>query len=219
MATSSLLAGLTILIIGDSHLATPDFLLNPLHDALSRQGAQVHSLGICGANAGDWLKATPSPCGGAERRGTAEATVLVGASTRPIGDLLDNDKPSLILIVMGDTMASYDKPSFPKAWIWKQTDSLVKAIAAHHTPCVWIGPNWGSEGGMYGKTYERVKTMSDFLGKNVAPCSYIDSLQFSSKGQWATIDGQHLTRTGYQTWSDDIVKALLHAPALKAVEK
>ncbi|WP_419737301.1 SGNH/GDSL hydrolase family protein [Pseudomonas sp. COR18] len=212
MATSSVLAGLTVLIIGDSHLATPDFLLNPLHEALSRQGAQVHSIGICGASAGDWLKATPSPCGGAERRGSAEATVLDNATTRPIGQLLDSDKPDITVIVMGDTMASYDKPSFPKAWIWQQTNSLVKALADHHSPCVWVGPSWGSEGGKYGKTYERVRTMSDFLGKSVAPCRYIDSLQFSGKGQWATIDGQHLTLTGYRAWSDAIVKALLQMP-------
>ncbi|SDS49865.1 hypothetical protein SAMN05216598_1780 [Pseudomonas asplenii] len=212
MATSSVVAGLTFLIIGDSHLATPYFLLNPLHEALSRQGAQVHSLGICAANAGDWLKATPSPCGGAERRGNAEATVLDNASTRAIGELLDSDKPDLVVIVMGDTMASYDKPSFPKAWIWQQTNSLVKAIAAHQRPCVWVGPSWGSEGGKYGKTYERVRTMSDFLSKSVAPCRYIDSLQFSGKGEWATIDGQHLTLTGYKAWSDAIVKALLQMP-------
>ena len=82
----SILAGMTILMIGDSHLATPDYLISTLHDSLVTQGAKVHTLGICGANAGDWLKATPGTCGGAERRDSEKAVVLGGkAATVPIG--------------------------------------------------------------------------------------------------------------------------------------
>lgn len=87
----------------------------------------MHTLGICGANAGDWLKATPGTCGGAERRGTEKTVVLGGkAATLPISQLLATDKPDLVLIVMGDTMASYTKPAFPKAWLWQQTTALTK---------------------------------------------------------------------------------------------
>ncbi|MNT91929.1 hypothetical protein D3C72_2331090 [compost metagenome] len=60
---------------------------------------------------------------------------------------------------------------------------------------------------------------SKFLAANVAPCSYIDSLQFSKPGQWATVDGQHLTAPGYKAWSQDISKALLEAPAVKEAKK
>lgn len=216
MATASVLAGLTILMIGDSHLATPDYLIGSLHDSLVQQGAKVHTLGICGANAGDWLQATPGTCGGAERRGSEKAVVLGSkAATVPISQLLAADKPDLVLVVMGDTMASYTKPAFPKAWLWQQTTAFTKALATSGTRCVWVGPNWGTEGGKYGKTYARVEMTSKFLASNVAPCSYIDSLQFSKPGQWATVDGQHLTGPGYKTWSDNIGKALLQAPAVK----
>ncbi|CAM3312668.1 SGNH/GDSL hydrolase family protein [Pseudomonas floridensis] len=220
MATASIIAGMTILIIGDSHLATPDYLIHTLHDNLVQQGAKVHSLGICGANAGDWLKATPGTCGGAERRDAQKTEVLGSkASTLPIGELLASDKPDLVLIVMGDTMASYTKPAFPKAWLWQQTTALTKEIAASGTRCAWVGPNWGTEGGKYGKTFARVELTSKFLAANVAPCSYIDSLQFSKPGQWATVDGQHLTGPGYKTWSDSISKALLETPAVKDAHK
>lgn len=216
----SILAGMTILMIGDSHLATPDYLISTLHDSLVTQGAKVHTLGICGANAGDWLKATPGTCGGAERRDSEKAVVLGGkAATVPISQLLATDKPDLVLIVMGDTMASYTKPAFPKAWLWQQTTALTKEISANGTRCVWVGPNWGTEGGKYGKTFARVEMTSKFLAANVAPCSYIDSLQFSKPGQWATVDGQHLTAPGYKTWSQDISKALLEAPAVKDAKK
>ena len=199
---SSLLAGLSILIIGDSHMATPNYLIGGLHDDLIRKGANVHSIGICGANAGDWLKVSPGGnCGAAERRGKAPAQALRGkASTTPIKELIAKDKPDLVLIVIGDTMAGYDKPSFPKAWIWQQTASLTKAIGATGTQCAWVGPNWGTEGGKYGKTYAKVKQMSAFLAANVAPCSYVDSLKFSKPGEWATTDGQHLNVQGYQKW-------------------
>ena len=52
---SALLAGLTILIIGDSHMvqvplaATTSTLLIALHDDLLQQGATVHSVGVCGS--------------------------------------------------------------------------------------------------------------------------------------------------------------------------
>lgn len=207
------LAGMTVLIIGDSHLATPEYLIGSLHDSLVQQGAKVHTLGVCGANAGDWLKVTPGTCGGAERRDREKAVVLGSkAATRPIRDLLAADKPDLVLVVMGDTMAGYTKPAFPKAWAWQQTTSLTKEIAAAKAQCVWVGPTWGSEGGKYGKTYTRVEQVSKFLSSNVSPCRYIDSLAFSKPGQWATVDGQHLTGPGYKTWSDSITKVLLKKP-------
>ncbi len=203
---SSLLAGLSILIIGDSHMATPNYLIGGLHDDLIRKGANVHSIGICGANASDWLKASPGgACGAAERRGKAPAVILRGkASTTPIKELIAKDKPDLVLIVMGDTMASYDKPSFSKTWVWQQTSGLTKAIGETGTQCAWIGPNWGTEGGKYGKTYAKVKQISAFLSVNVAPCSYVDSLKFSKPGQWSTTDGQHLTAQGYKLWGSAI---------------
>ena len=95
---SSLLAGLSILIIGDSHMATPYYLIGGLHDDLIRKGANVHSIGICGANAGDWLKATPGgSCGAAERRGKEPAVALRGkAMTTPITRTLASPEGSSI---------------------------------------------------------------------------------------------------------------------------
>ncbi|MGE8405489.1 MAG: SGNH/GDSL hydrolase family protein [Pseudomonas sp.] len=218
---ASLIAGLTILMIGDSHLATPDYLIKDLHNNLVQQGAKVHSLGVCGSNAGDWTTTSPAgKCGGAERRNSDKAVVLgTKASTQPVSQLVAADKPDLIIVVMGDTMADYKKPAFPKTWAWQETTKLTKAIAATGTRCVWVGPNWGSEGGKYGKTYDRVELASKFLASNVAPCEYIDSLKFSKKGQWATIDGQHLTSLGYASWSKSITDALLASPTVKEAKK
>lgn len=211
-----LLAGLSVLIIGDSHLATPNYLISTLHDDLSRRGAVVHTLGICGTNAGDWLKVTPGTCGGAERIGAGKVTLLgSNAATRPIAQLIEQEKPGLVVVVMGDTMAAYDKPTFPKTWAWQQVTGLTGAIAATGAKCVWVGPAWGSEGGKYGKTYARAELMSAFLAANAAPCSYVDSLKLSTKGQWTTIDGQHLTTTGYQHWGSAIGKAIANLPAAK----
>jgi len=209
----SLLAGLTILMIGDSHLATPNYLIGALHEDLLRQGAKsVHTIGVCGSTPGEWLAATPGTCGGAERTGSGKAVVKGNAAaTVPVAQLIANEKPDLVILVFGDTMAAYTKPDFPKTWAWQQTTSLVKAIASTNTRCAWVGPAWGSEGGKYGKTYARVQLVSKFLAANSAPCQYIDSLQFAKPGQWATVDGQHFTPTGYKQWSDAIAKALVSA--------
>jgi hypothetical protein len=61
------LAGLTILVLGDSHMAGHDYLLSSLHDALENQGAVVHSYGMCGASADAWLERTTVSCGRGER--------------------------------------------------------------------------------------------------------------------------------------------------------
>jgi lysophospholipase L1-like esterase len=50
--------------------------------------------------------------------------------------------------------------------------------------------------------------MSEFLSTAVAPCRFIDSTQFSKEGEWPTIDGQHLTPTGYKAWGADIAGSI-----------
>lgn len=217
---TSLFAGLSILLIGDSHLSAPGYLITTLQDDLIKQGAEVRTIGVCGSNAGDWTKTTPGACGGAERAGSGQVT-LHGkeAHTSPVTDLIAAGKPNLVLIVLGDTMAGYTNDSFPKTWAWQQTTALTKAIAGTGTACAWIGPGWGTEGGKYGKNFARVKQMSAFLASNVAPCAYIDSLQFSTPGQWPTTDGQHYTNTGYKTWGDAIAKQLADLPSVKALQK
>ena len=41
MAASALL-GLSLLVIGESHMSAKEYLINPLHDELTKQGAIVH---------------------------------------------------------------------------------------------------------------------------------------------------------------------------------
>jgi lysophospholipase L1-like esterase len=217
---TSLFAGLSILMVGDSHLGAPDYLITTLQDNFVKQGAQVHTVGVCGSHAGDWTQSVKGNCGGAERR-NAEKLTLTGqsAKTSPIGELIAADKPNLVVIVLGDTMAAYTNPSFPKTWAWQQTTALTKAIAATGTACVWVGPGWGTEGGQYKKNFARVKQLSAFLGNNVAPCAYIDSTKFSTPGQWPTTDGQHYTTTGYKAWGDAITKEMAELPVVKDLRK
>lgn len=217
MAASTLL-GLTFLIIGESHMSLPGYLLDPLHDSLTKQGAIVYSVGACGASAGDWLKKTPVPCG-AERSGNGK-TIYKGrdATTTPIKELIATDKPDVVVVIIGDTMASYGKP-FPQVWAWENVTNLSKEIASTKTACVWVGPPWGNEGGKYGKTESRVQYTSNFLSSNVSPCTYIDSLKLSKQKQWSTLDGQHFTPSGYQGWSNGITQALADLPPFKKLSK
>lgn len=209
---ASLLAGLSILVLGESHMTHEHTLIASLHDDLLRQGAKVHSIGACGAGAADWLVAKTVECG-ADRRDNGKPLVKGrDASTTPIKQLIAADKPDLVVIIIGDTMASYGKPAFPKAWAWQSISGLTKAVAETGTRCVWVGPPWGNPGGKYNKDDARTQLMSKFLASNVAPCSYIDSLQFSKPRQWTTTDGQHFTLAGYQAWGSAIGKALSTIP-------
>ena len=214
---NSLLAGLAVLVIGDSHMVTRDYLITTLHNDLLAEGAKVDTFGMCGANAGDWVYPTTVSCGKAERHGKAgpEINRMPGSPGYQIDAVIDRVHPNLIVIEMGDTMAGYGQTSFPQAWIYQQVHALTGRIAAHDIPCVWVGPPWGSEGSSYHKTFARVKQMSEFLSTAVAPCKFIDSTQFSKQGEWPTIDGQHLTSSGYRAWGADITASLTQlAPQL-----
>jgi hypothetical protein len=219
---SLLLAGLTVLVLGDSHMATSGYLISSLHDDLMQQGAKVYSFGSCGTPSGAWMKANRSECGTAfrldngpvrERRGEA-------AITRSLPDLVNEYHPNLIVVINGDTMAGYKKPAMPKSWIWGEVSTLTKGIKASGASCVWVGPAWGSEGGKYGKTFARTREVSDYLADIVSPCIYISSLKMEKPGEWGTIpgDGQHYLNEGYQAWGDAITKEIVSSDILQKIK-
>jgi len=218
VALAAAIAGLSILIIGDSHLSQPSYLMSSLHDDLQRQGAKVHSIGVCGVQPYDWTVSKPGSCGSAERVGNKPAVVSPGnrARTTAVAQLIKAEHPDLVLIVLGDTMAAYRQADFPMNWVWQQVSALTGAISATGTKCAWVGPAWGQEGGQYGKTYARAETVSRFLATNVAPCTFIDSLEMSARGQWPTIDGQHFNASGYRAWGDAIARAVARLPLAPA---
>jgi hypothetical protein len=218
-ASSFALAGPNVLVLGESHLSLPEHMMEPLHAALTKQGANVHSIGVCGANAADWLAVTSKGTECSAEKIGSDATVYkkYGSSTQPIKQIITKDKVDLVLVVIGDTMGSYDSPSFPKAWAWQNITSLTKELKNDGVQCVWVGPAWGQPGAKYNKTDTRVKEFVQFLSKNVAPCSFIDSTTFSKPGEWKTTDGQHFTPPGYVAWANAIVNATLKTPAWQTV--
>lgn len=217
---TSVLAGLSILIVGDSHLTVPYYLIDSLHTGLQQHGAQVHTMGVCGANPGDWLTSSEGTCGAAQRRGSEPAEVLARSTpTQPIDQLLAQEKPDILVVVMGDTIAAYSQPTLPKAWAWQHVTAFTQEVSKTGTTCVWVGPAWGTEGGKYKKTFARVKQVSAFLESNVAPCHYIDSLTLSKPGEWATTDGQHFTRSGYEAWGKALTHQFVNLPAVQELAK
>jgi hypothetical protein len=207
-------SGLSILIIGSSHLATPGYLITSLHDSLLAQGATVHSLGVCGVTPGAWLQETFGDCGGAERIGKnkIKLTINRAAKTVPIAQLVETERPQLVVVVMGDTLAGYEQPYFPKQWASQEVRKLTAGLAQLKVACAWVGPAWGDDGGVLHKTNARVKIVSEFLAGNVEPCTYIDSLKMSKPGAWRTSDGQHFTPASYKAWGDAIARALHALP-------
>ncbi len=218
--STAVLLGLSLVVIGDSHLADPSYLMGAMHDQLTQKGAKVHSVGVCGSMPADWVKTTPSDCGRAERVGDAPKGVRIeGGATTPIKDLIASSKANAVIVVTGDTIGSYKNPEFPKAWAYQQVTALTKAIAETGTACYWVGPGWSNQPGRYGKTNERVQTVNAFLTENSSPCTYIDSTKMSQPGEWKTTDGQHYNSTAYRAWSAGIVSAIEGAMATNPVKK
>lgn len=229
--SSMLLAGLTVLVIGDSHMTATDYLITTLPDGLRDQGAVVYAYGTCGTPAGDWMKIARAKCGssggtaergdgGVVRERRAEAAIM-----KPLPELVAKHHPDLIVVVNGDTMAGYDRPVLPKAWVRDQVKILTDGIKATGLKCIWVGPAWGTEGGDNGKSYPRAKEISDFLADNVAPCIYISSLKMSKPGEWAPIqhgaghfDGQHFMKEGYQAWGRAITNEIVSSDILQKIK-
>ncbi len=61
--SSSVLAGLTLMVLGESHMSLASHLTEPLNVALVAKGAKVHSIGACSASAADWLITKKVDCG------------------------------------------------------------------------------------------------------------------------------------------------------------
>jgi len=214
---SLVLAGLTVLVLGESHMSLGNYLIGSLPDELVQQGAKVYSYGACGASAGDWLAAKSVPCGGFRiDTGSVKERPADVASTQPIGSLINKHKPDLLVVIIGDTMASYDNKIIPKSWVWQGVSALTKEIKSLGTRCVWVGPAWGEDGGKYKKTNARAKEFSDYLSTLVAPCTYVDSLTLSKPGEWKTFDGQHFNKWGYEGWAKGITNAIISLEATPA---
>lgn len=217
---SLLLAGLTVLVLGDSHMSDKNYLITTLHDDLMKQGAKVYSFGACGTPSSAWMKAIRPPCGSAFRLDDGHVRIRASEAgfTKPLPALVEKYHPNLIVVVNGDTMAGYKDKVLPKRWIWGQVSSLTKGIKASGASCVWVGPAWGEEGGKYGKTYVRAKEMSNYLAEIVAPCIYVSSLKMSKPGEWRTIDGQHLNDAGYLSWGSAITKQIVSSDILQKIK-
>jgi hypothetical protein len=218
---SNLLMGLTFLMIGDSHMANPRYLITTLQDDLMAAGAKVVSYGVCGVSAGAWVTPHPMPCGAAMRdnKGPIVENRDKTAKTTPIDQLIAKVHPNVLVVEIGDPMAGYNLKVMPRANIADNVSELTTRIKATHLPCVWIGPGWGTEGGPYFKTFARVKELSDYLKTIVSPCQYIDSLQLSKPGEWPTFDGQHYTSVGYQKWGAALAQVIEQNVTLRAMVK
>lgn len=215
MSSVAALAGLSLIVIGESHMATPHYLMNPLHEQLTEQGAMVHSIGVCGASPSKWVNVGTTDCGRSDRVGKDAAVEVLGnSSTIAIKDVIAKDKPDALVVVIGDTVGSYEQPEYPKSWANQEVSTLTKLIKETGVKCYWVGPAWGQPK-RFNKTPELVQRANAFLKENVAPCTYIDSTSFSQPGDWKTIDGQHFTSKYYNSWAEGIVNAIVSNPPKK----
>lgn len=208
---SPILAGLIVLMIGDSHFTYQGALVTTLQDLLVTQGAKVTTYGACGAPASVWANSGIATCGFAERVqfGPIKINHDPAAPVPAATTLINSVHPNLIVVSLGDTMAHYPDPTFPTSLVSADIATLTTRLRAANIPCIWVGPGWGTEGGPYFKTFARSKQMSQLLAQSVAPCQYVDSQSLSEPGAWPTSDGMHYTGQGYQKWAFAIDAAIL----------
>lgn len=215
----SLLAGLTMLILGDSHFASQGYLITTLQDALIRDGARVSSFAACGAPASIWVYSCVASCGTAQRIQSGPIQKRAGsqARTTPVTELVQSQHPNIIVVAMADTMGGYVLRQMPRDTIMEEVTALTDQIRQLNIPCIWVGPSWGSEGGPFLKTFARVRELSDYLATIVAPCTYIPSTELERPGAWPTFDGQHFTLPGYQSYGTALAARIAADPQVRAL--
>jgi lysophospholipase L1-like esterase len=214
----SALAGLSLLILGDSHWASQGYLVTTLQDQLVQRGARVSSFAACGAPASIWLSARVASCGTAQRlqNGAVQNKRGTDARTTPIDELVRQYRPNLIAVSMGDTMAGYVQRQMPADSIKEEVQALTDRIRRLNIPCIWIGPAWGTEGGPFLKTFARVQEVNALLAQSVSPCAYVDSTRLSRPGEWPTFDGQHFTLPGYRAYGTALAQQIAQMPEVRA---
>lgn len=204
-----LLAGLTILMIGDSHLTFKNTLLAGMPEAFVAQGAKVVTYGLCSSKPEDWVDEKPiNACGYTKRIGTEHITLSMNKDDAPpnIQSLVQQWHPDAVIVVFGDAMAGYSQSQMPADWIKDQVHALVDNIGS--AKCIWVGPTWGRYNPRYGKTDARTVELAGFLEKETQPCHYIDSTKILSQNSITTEDGLHLTTEDYKKWSTALVKVI-----------
>jgi hypothetical protein len=195
------LAGLVILVIGDSQMKG---LIYSLHDQLEDYGAAVHSYSMCGATAQDWLVRSTVSCGRGEHH--ERGPVVMNEQRLPtfeLSDLIEKNHPNLIVVELGERL----EPDH--SWVRQEVHTLTGKIAANHLPCVWVGPIWGQEKPPYATTDAGIRQISQLLSESVSPCSYIDSTTFARPGELQTSDGTHLLPDGYRRWGRAIAESIV----------
>jgi hypothetical protein len=204
---SGALAGLVILVIGDSHMIN---MIDTLHNRLESDGAVVHSYAMCGASAADWLYPSTVSCGHAEHHDKSPAIVeeRKPAPTYVLSQLIATHHPNLIVVELGDTMAGYGG-QMERSWVNDQVHALTGLIAASNIACDWVGPIWGQDEPPYRKPDAQVREISQLLSHSVAPCRYIDSTAFARPGDWPTRDGAHFQPAGYRKYAIAITDAIV----------
>jgi lysophospholipase L1-like esterase len=204
------LAGLVVLVIGDSHVAGFGGFNNALHEGLVAQGANVHTFGVCGSVPSDWVMPQQGICGRGERHDNEPVQVTKGNTIGwSLPALMSHYNPNLVVVELGENLGKYGvSPELPRDWINSEVNQLLQPIRASKLPCIWVGPPWGSENGPWKKTFARVKELSDYLSQIVAPCQYVDSLTFSRPGEWPTLDGVHLTPASARIWDGAVIRSI-----------
>lgn len=196
------LAGLVILVIGDSQMKG---LIYNLHDQLEDSGASVHSYLMCGATAHDWLSHSTVSCGRGERhdRGAPAINTQQLLPTYALPDLIEKNHPNLVIVELGEKL----EPDH--SWVRQEVQALSGKIAASRISCVWVGPTWGQNKPPYPTTDASIVDISHLLAGSVSPCSFFDSTTFARPGELQTTDGTHLSPDGYRRWGAAITEGVV----------
>lgn len=220
----------SVLVIGDSQ--TQQNFGEGLFNSLEKN-YEVHSYGICNASATTWsgtnsksalqggcnLPATVDPItsrtsAGAETQNLTSDQLIGSGVNGMFESALKHHNPDLVIIQLGDGMASGYAGEIDENTIQTQVASLVKKLevmAPNIPACQWVGPTYGEDkSGQkpgWAKQDEQVKkinaAIANALSEADVNCSLIDGSDPKLKQEFGsnfTKDGLHLSDASVGKW-------------------
>lgn len=184
-----------VLYFGDSHSVNTTLRV----DLQKNLGSEVSYYASCGSSASHWLKGGyNSPCGDYN----ADKTI-------PLSTLQQQHKPNKVVIELGDNMFNWkgSKPRRAEGVTASAKSDIEKLVATidDKTPCLWVGPTWGSKGNAYFKSDEAVNQMYKLLHETIgARCTIVDCRNAVPRDKG---DGlHHSTEAANRAWSSCIIE-------------
>lgn len=214
-----------VLQIGDSHTVGP--FGKKLYQELTDAGFQARSIGLAGSSGKHWSSDKESErklsYGFVDRgyNGKGSAPVMGSKGVSKLSTYIQNDKPDIVIIELGDNFASYSKTyndlnnKSANAAAINEINLILNQLekAQFNKSCYWVGPLWTNKDKIntYKKTNARAQVVAELIKNTISKkCHFINSQNLLTTKESETVsDGLHFKENSGALWGRKAADAII----------